>query len=125
MSTASEIYRILLGKILRRSEIESDSDLSGGSWYYERSWAIKLFEDDTFHFRLVKTKNISAGGLSLPQESVTEYEGTWRVRTIDNQPSLVLYHQNGEVFVSYSTEDGGQGIQYLDGKPWDRYVIRQ
>jgi hypothetical protein len=125
MSTLLQLYQVLRGKVLRRSEIESDSDLSGGSWYYERTWAIKLFEDDTYHFQLIKTKNISGGGLSLPQESVTEYEGVWKVEMVENQPSLVLYHQNGEIFVSHPTQDGGQGVQYLSGRAWDRYLIRE
>lgn len=53
---------ILRGKVLRRDENQSDRDYSGGSFYFEKSKALFLFEDGTFRYEEKTFSSVSGGG---------------------------------------------------------------
>lgn len=119
-----EIYRRLLGKVLRREENSFDRDYGGGSSFYEKSVAIFLYPDDTFRFETKTFSSLSGGGLSLPSESRREASGRWRVAASGDQPALQLELPDGQVFATWTLRNGApQGIEYLDGEPWNRYRI--
>jgi hypothetical protein len=113
---------VLSGKVLRRAENQFDRDASSSS-YFERSKAIFLHEDGSFRYEERTFSQVSTAGMSLPSERRHAGEGTWNVELMAGRPALVL-RQDGRVAAWWHTREGGMGIQYLDGEPWNRYRIR-
>lgn len=119
-----DVYRRLLGKVLKREENSFDRDYGGGSSFYEKSIALYLYKDDTFLLRVRTFSSLSSGGLSLPSESERETTGTWRVGVSGTQPALELRLDGGQVFAAWALRTTTpQGIEYMDGEPWNRYQI--
>ena len=111
---------VLSGKILKRVQNQSDRDYSGGGFYSVQSESISLFADATFRFEKRSFSSVSSGGLSLPCERKLVEIGTWAVECAGDDACLVLRKGNA-VFRTWKTRDGGTGVQYLDGTPWERY----
>jgi hypothetical protein len=113
----------LKGKVLRREENQFDRDYSGGCSHYEKSQRLLLHANDTFRFEQKVAISGLSSGLNLPSERIHVNTGTWTIEMRQGRTALVLKHIDGTEFTWWYTEDGGPGIQYLDGKPWNRYLI--
>ena len=121
-----DIYTRLLGKVLRREENSFDRDYSGGSSFSEKSMAIFLYKDNTFLFQVKSFSSLSGGGLSLPSESKRDTSGTWKVVASGSNPALELKLDDGQVLGTWILQTAArQGVEYLDGQPWNRYLIRE
>ena len=114
---------LLQGKVLRRTESRVDGGASGVFSSSETKHGLFLYADGTFRLEKTVFTSVSSGGFSVPSEEKSAGEGTWAVEVVEDKPALVL-RQDGSVVLWWHTEDGGSGIQYLDGKPWDRYYIK-
>lgn len=114
----------LTNKVLRRAQNEFDSDYSGGSGFYEKNFAIFLYGDGTFLFQEKTFVSISAAGFSLPRESLKEVVGRWLIGSRAFYPQLLLLDRNGDVFMRVETRNGGTGIEVMNGKNWNRYLIQ-
>jgi hypothetical protein len=113
----TELADVLRGKVLRCAENGSDA-----GFYWEKTTSVHLHADESFRYVEHSVSSVSGGGLSMPSESTREAEGTWHVRDVDGVPALVLW--DGEDVVAWwHTRDGGTGVQYMDGVPWERYLI--
>ena len=111
---------VLSGKILKRSQNQSDRDYSGGGFYNERSETLSLYADGSFRYQQCSFSSVSSGGLSFPYERKSTETGTWSVEFAGDDARLVL-RKGGTLFKSWKTTDGGTGVQYLDSTRWARY----
>jgi len=119
------IHQRLAGKVLRREENSFDRDYSGGSSFYEKSMAIFLYDDHTFRFEVKSFSSLSSGSFSLPSESRRESSGSWNVVASGSNPALELKLDDGSLLGTWILQaDARQGLEYLDGEPWNRYLIR-
>lgn len=121
-----EIYNRLRGKVVRKESNSFDQDYSGGSSFSENSTAIYLYINDTFRFEHSSYASLSSGGLSIStgEPSLQVVEGTWWVRSDGVNPLLELKYLNGTLFKNIILRVPFlEGIEYLDGAPWNRYRI--
>lgn len=120
-----ETIMTLKGKVLRREENQVDQDETGESSYYEKSQQLLLHINDTFQFKQKVSISGFQRGLTLPLERIHVNTGVWTVEMRLGRTALVLKSMDSSEFTWWYTEDGGPGVQYLDGKPWNRYLISQ
>lgn len=118
-----ETIMILKGKVLQREENQVDQDQAGEASHYEKSQQLLLHANDTFQFKQKVSVSGLEKGLTLPLERVYVRTGIWTVEMRLGRTALVLKSLDGSEFTWWYTEDGGPGVQYLDGKPWNRYLI--
>jgi len=122
-AAVADLTATLRGKKLVRGQNESARDYSGGGGYYhEEAEAIWLRADNTFRYEKRTFSSVSAGGLSLPRERCTAAGGSWVVEIAKGEPHLTL-RSKGRLFASWQTRDGGHGLQYLNGQPWERFKL--
>lgn len=81
-------------------------------------YGLFLYADSTFRLEKTVFRSVSSGGFSVPSEEKSAGEGTWAVEVVEDRPALVL-RQDGSVVQWWHTEEGGTGIQYLNGKAWN------
>lgn len=112
-----EHAQVLMGKVLKRSENQADT-----GYYWEKTRSLYLYDDLSFRFVIHTMSSVSGGGLSMPSENQEVAEGRWTVEIRGFSPYLVLKQDGAEV-LSWKSENGGQGLHYLDGEAWDRYRI--
>jgi hypothetical protein len=119
----TDLRNVLRGKVLKRAKNHSDRGYSGSGSYSERTERLALHDYGTYTYEERSFSSVSIPGMTLPRESRSSSEGTWSVEMRNGDPSLVLRSSGGEDQV-WRTEDGGRGVQYLDGVPWSREKMR-
>lgn len=108
---------VLMDKVLKRSENQADT-----GYYWEKTRSLYLYGNLNFRYVIHTMSSVSGGGLSMPSENEEVAEGRWSIRMVGFTPHLVLLQDGNEV-LSWRSENGGQGLHYLDGEAWDRYRI--
>lgn len=117
METRASHGASLSGRVLRRSENQGDR-----GYFWERNSAIFLRDDMRFRWETETISSASASGLSASGSGKRVVEGRWTIVEENGRMNLVLRHDDGGE-TSFSSRSGGQGLQYLDGEAWDRYLI--
>jgi hypothetical protein len=115
----------LKDKVLRREENQFDQDYSKGSCYYEKSQRLILYGNFAFHFEQKVLASVSGNKPGLPSERHQINTGRWAVEMRQGRTALVLNNSDGSEFTWWYIEDGGSGVQYLDGKAWNRSSIHE
>lgn len=114
----------LAGKVLRRTESNVGGGVSGVISTSRKKHGLFLFEDGTFRMEVTEFTSVSSGGYGMPSEEKRSGEGTWSVEMMADKPALVL-RQGGAIAQWWHTEEGGPGVELLNGERWDRYKIRR
>jgi hypothetical protein len=122
--TLERLTEVLKGKVLRRTDADVGGGVSGVISTSQKKRGLFLFDDGTFRLEVIEFTSVSSGGYSVPSQEKRSGTGTWAVEMADDKPALVL-RQEGAVVQWWHTEEGGTGIQYLNGQRWDRYLIRE
>jgi hypothetical protein len=122
--TLERLTKALEGRVLRRTVSNVGGGVSGVFSSSETKYGLFLYEDGTFRFEITEFTSVSSGGYSVPSEEKRSGEGMWAIEMIEEKPALVL-KQEGSIVRWWHTEDGGSGVQYLNGERWDRYLIRK
>ncbi len=121
-STRLQVTMDLRDTILRREENRFTRDYSQGYCYYKESQHLTLYGNFTFHFAQVVLASISSNRSGLPTERHQIHSGAWQVEIRQGRTALVLNNEDGSE-VWWYIEDGETGVQYLDGKAWQRCSI--
>lgn len=116
------LTQLLEGKVLRRTDSNVGGGVSGVFSSSQKKRALSLFANGTFRFDTTEFRSVSGGGYSIPSEEKRSFEGTWLVEMVEDKPALVI-RQEETIIKWWRIEDGGPGVQYLDGERWDRYII--
>jgi hypothetical protein len=117
METRSSHGAQLSGKVLRHSENQGDR-----GYFWERNSAIYLQSDMRFRFETETISSASGGGLSASSGGTSLIEGRWTIVEDAGQMHLLLRHDDGAE-TSFTSRNGGLGLQYLNGEAWNRYLI--
>ena len=113
----------LAGKVLRRTVSKVDGGVSGVISTSQKKFGLFLFADGTYRMEVTRFTSVSSGGYGVPSEEKSSDEGQWSVEMMEDRPALVL-RQRGTLAQWWHVEDGGDGVEYLNGARWDRYKIR-
>lgn len=117
-----EMISILSDKKLKRENVNSDRDYSGGGWFDEKTESLFLWSDRNFTFVIESFSSVSSGGFSLPSQSRKEYFGTWNVIEENFTLYLILTYQNGAQ-EKIQSRNLGRGLHELEYKTWNRYTM--
>jgi hypothetical protein len=116
------LSRLLADKVLKRTVSNVGGGTSGVFSWSEKKLALFLYSNGTYRFETTEFRSVSGGGYSIPSESKRAFEGTWLVEIIEDKPALVI-RQDETIINWWHAENGGAGIQYLNGVRWGRYAL--
>ena len=117
---AEQMIEVLSNKKLKKQNVNSDRDYSGGGWFDEKTETLYLCSDKSFAFIIESFSSVSTGGLYLPSQSRNEYYGYWDVLEENFITYLLLFYQDGSQ-EKLQTRNLGTGLQELNYQTWNRY----